>query len=131
MTNQNVTTVSEALASCSFIPSSYGYRGVSVTQFAYSDLSLKLSGINFDPIAGVLSVQTAMGVVQCVLRYLPADEVAPLCDAVSAAVSQGAEVRLARVPQAGPRWFCGIVLSSDYKEQKATVDPRPWSTWKA
>jgi hypothetical protein len=131
MTNQNVTTVSEALASCSFTPSSYGYRGVSVTQFAFSG-ELRLYGFNFDPIAGVLSVQTASnGVIQCVLRYLPPAEVALLCDAVSAAVAQSALVRLARVPQAGPRWFCGLVLSSEHKEPEVTTDPRPWSTWKA
>jgi len=131
MTNQNVTTVSEAVASCSFVPSSYGYRGVAVTQFAYG-AALRLYGFNFDAVSGVLSVQTASnGVIQCVLRYLPSAEVASLCDAVSAAVDQSALVHLARVPQAGPRWFCGLVLDSEHVDTQVKADPRPWSTWKA
>jgi hypothetical protein len=95
---------------------------------------MRLYGFNFDSVAGVLSVQTASnGVVQCVLRYLPDAEVAPLCDAVDYAFKNKHSICLASVPQAGPRWFCGIAHSEvqPLKKQSVEVNSRPWSTWKA
>lgn len=129
MTNKKQRTA------CTLIPSSYGYRGVAVTQFKYTD-PMRIYGLNFDSVAGVLSIQTASnGVIQCVLRYLPPAQVAKLCDAVHYAFTNKHFVCLASVPQAGPRWFCGIIHSDDWEQKQQKIesesDPRPWSTWKA
>ncbi len=120
---------------CTLIPSSYGYRGVAVTQFKYTD-PMRIYGLNFDSVAGVLSIQTASnGVVQCVLRYLPPAQVAKLCDAVQYAFTEKHLVCLASVPQAGPRWFCGIIHEQLTPKKKNTIhddsSTRPWGTWKA
>jgi hypothetical protein len=131
MQTKSLTTSVNPWDSCAFVPTYFGFRGRQVTQFVYG-LTLRLSGFNFDPIAGVLSVQTPVGVVQCVLRYLPVDEIAPLCDAVSQAVDKGAEVRLARVPEADVRWFVGLQLANRVVDPVEVVsrDPRPWANWK-
>ena len=127
MTNKKQRTA------CTFIPSSYGYRGVAVTQFKYTD-PMRIYSLNYDGVAKILSIGTASnGVIQCVLRYMPEDEVKAFCDAVDYAFNKKEWVCLASVPDAAARWFCGITHAEHQQKQQQSVaaDPRPWSTYKA
>jgi len=113
---------------CSFVPTSFGFRGVPVSTFAYGN-PLRMVNMTFDPVRGVLSVQTTLGIVQCVLRYYPQEEVAPLCDAVASAIDSGVQVCLARVSEADVRWFVGFVLASERPVEVPAAAKRPWANW--
>jgi hypothetical protein len=131
----NMITHADSDASCVFVPSSYGYRGGSVTSFIFTE-PLSITGFVFNAERGSLVVQSpAVGSVTCVLQYLPPAEVVQLCDAVASAVSKGVAIRLARVPQASRGWFCGIVLADTPVPTEEVFSPiadaRPWANWSA
>jgi len=129
--------------SCAFLPSVYGYNGLQITKFKFSD-PMHVNGYTY--FAGGqqndgsiksarISVVTFTGTITCVLHYLPSQsERDALCDAVANAKDSGVAIRLARVPQATAGWFCGIVPADQVPEDRRFIEGestqstqgRPW-----
>lgn len=135
---RSVSTAASAAPFVGFVPSSFGFRGGVVSSFVWGSPAVlsSLSFVGEGSSAAFVVSSPSLGSVRCMVKFLPPSEVAPLGDALAAAVASGSPVCLGRASGAAAVWFAAVlppseVPSASPSESPSAASSRPWASWSA